>query len=1078
MNPAAGSSISAAGLRAGRDIVILGPGARLEMGARDEARRSNVDTRDWHLVAVALHGDLERIEAINRWSADQYADLEADVEVRGKPAALHRRARRFLFGERVWRESSLSRALQSTVEPVILLEGDPGAGKSIALRQVAGRILRRVGRSSWRTPRVLPLYVNLRELTRSATEGVDAGLISRHVMATLNRGATAELTRILEGVFEPAKAAGRWLFLFDGFDEIPEVLSSTDTDGVVQSYATAIHAFAKAASSSRVVVACRPYRRPPFFQRVRFRILDLSLERQLELVEHYPDLPADRMDTLIAACQVPAASLRPLLSNPMFLSLICDRARDHGAAVANTSELFDAYFERRCRELRASLPDGVTADTLGIAAQTVAFRMTTDTTLGLTPARQALVASCMEHQREHPGRDTVDAGRWDLLLNALVTCKIGRPGDSVTAEEFTFVHRRFQEHFAARHVAQHPELVSPHQLLTDAAWREAAVALIQSAPSEYRTALLDEAAAHLWATHLDSLEMARPEGLKPPFEWPVHAAHVLAILDAASARVTQHPHLDAAVDRLARLVRAVGSPRDLRWLLEAAGALSAQTLACVFPRGDEIDMPLLRDASLHRLDRLVAIPNDVQELLRKVILEAATGPRFGPRRIGLSHYLARLPRVGWLRDTLRLCGAVRLAFAAIASMGLGLGAQAVIETAPPKWRALQGAMSTVGSPMPVASPNVAAWLFVVTFVVLGARATARQRLAWAESSFAAKAIPIVVMLGASAILLTFDGGSPTALTGWLRLLCEVATVWTLSAIVVARNGRRAGVAFWPVLPVVALWEWAAAFSRRRSLAGRPGARARVLGVPTHDLVGVVLIGAGPVSLIVLMLLASSTPKALSTLSSLLSLIGGGGLLAATLAGAVAGVFNLFVALGQGLQRHAQTRRWAAAPPDEAEVGLAIFRAETTRQLEGYIRAALRVGALRPGPLVDLLGDIHRYSVEDRRRWATLETGPTRAWWDLERLATTDDLWSRIVSLVLTANPTPAVELRLLPLWQIARQGLRGGRCLSSLDEVVPRLPWLAPVLEQRPWAACRFGPSTVNLCLEISEQVRGGSGRG
>lgn len=83
---------------------------------------------------------LREINARNlaeNWKDEEFAELEAEVEVEGGRRSLIPFSSLLRPAGGVRREPSLTRALERSVERLILLEGDPGSGKSVALRHVA-----------------------------------------------------------------------------------------------------------------------------------------------------------------------------------------------------------------------------------------------------------------------------------------------------------------------------------------------------------------------------------------------------------------------------------------------------------------------------------------------------------------------------------------------------------------------------------------------------------------------------------------------------------------------------------------------------------------------------------------------------------------------------------------------------------------------------------------------------------------------------------------------------------------------------------------------------------------------------
>ncbi|WP_143466644.1 hypothetical protein [Lentzea kentuckyensis] len=102
----------------------------LRQGDADE--KSRVSRQE--LFARHLCTLLDELASQEDWQDEKYAELEAEVELEGG------QRRRWFSGRRtdsLRRVGSLSKALRTSTERLILLEGHPGSGKSIALRHVA-----------------------------------------------------------------------------------------------------------------------------------------------------------------------------------------------------------------------------------------------------------------------------------------------------------------------------------------------------------------------------------------------------------------------------------------------------------------------------------------------------------------------------------------------------------------------------------------------------------------------------------------------------------------------------------------------------------------------------------------------------------------------------------------------------------------------------------------------------------------------------------------------------------------------------------------------------------------------------
>ena len=56
----------------------------------------------------------------------------------------------------------------------------------------------------------------------------------------MNAARDRDIEQFLEEEFDRGMQEGTWLFLFDSFDEIPEILSATSANEAIEAYAGAV----------------------------------------------------------------------------------------------------------------------------------------------------------------------------------------------------------------------------------------------------------------------------------------------------------------------------------------------------------------------------------------------------------------------------------------------------------------------------------------------------------------------------------------------------------------------------------------------------------------------------------------------------------------------------------------------------------------------------------------------------------------------------------------------------------------------------------------------------------------------
>jgi hypothetical protein len=420
-----------------------------------------------------LLADLAYIAKAENWNDQFFTDLEADVEIEGGyyASALKRLLKRRSFGIR--RVSSLMAALESTSEISTLLVGEPGSGKSVALRHLARQLAERGRRSSDPKARI-PLYINLRELpSPESLSDVTADYIRQFVLDNIRRG-DADTSAYVRDNWDKHRDIGVWYFLFDSFDEISDVLHAETGSHIIFRYAEAIREFLDGMGNCRGILASREFKGPSALPWHKFRVLPLNWDRQEELVRNAFLEPGQ---TALVRQHL-ASTQSGLGANPMFLSLLCRYIKSENRLPAADYELLSMHIDR----LAARDADyiirkyGINSSALLIGAERLASLFAENTDLSLSPTMDQITTAL--------GNET-DKLNLETLIAALVDVKIGRsdvpearPGD----RRFAFSHRRYQETLFVRYLRNAPDAISDEELLRNSRWRDYVVTLLQTSP--------------------------------------------------------------------------------------------------------------------------------------------------------------------------------------------------------------------------------------------------------------------------------------------------------------------------------------------------------------------------------------------------------------------------------------------------------------------------------------------------------------------------------------------------------------------------------------------------------------------
>jgi hypothetical protein len=754
----------------------------------NEEQRRRANLRRLFARHVAL--EIGRLNDQEDWSEQRFADLEAEVETQAP--------RRFRSGapSELIRERSLSRALAKTKERLILLEGEPGSGKSTAMRHVVHNLSAKAIRSR-STRSLIPVYVNLKGLHVLAEENVDAGVIRQYVLNVLNRAHNRDVDLFLQEEFDRGLREGAWLFLFDSFDEIPDVLAATSVDDTVRAYEDAIGDFLSGMNVCRGVIASREFRGPHRLSWPRVRVLALSDSRRAQLVRR-ASLRGTAAREIVGDFGFATPEIVSMSRNPLFLALLCEHVRGGNPFPRTNYSVFETYFAARFERDRGRVTTryGVSESQLRDVAERIAFQMSA-AGLGLSPEREALLDSISEIA----SREMVTA-----CMDALEFIKIARSEEVDGKRRFTFAHRRFQEYFATRVVMAYPSLVSATDLLTDARWRETAVVLLQTQRWEevlpiIATAeeLLDERwqsiasdfedLAEYVIRHAESLTVSEEPD---EFPWPASVPHLLSTLSAGLAgREARVPgSLVTAASRFVAAAYETGTVIDRKIALEVSALLPQDLLEALIRSALTGKSPWVADVAYLQASHLPALPPAVAREIRLSLVRKFIRRVLWRDRNTITAHVARLNDGQGITRSARLLIAVAALDTVTAVGGIGL-----LLTWP--WNLFDPAAWLTIAFVSVTSfrrsrtfPGLA--VFIVTF-------SKSERLSkWRREflGFASASTLRVVLT----LLLTYkcvSWGMPIALAvAILFLLC-----WMPLAVLAAAEDRYLAPGWWPVLPV-------------------------------------------------------------------------------------------------------------------------------------------------------------------------------------------------------------------------------------------------------------------------------------
>ncbi|HQU84507.1 MAG TPA: NACHT domain-containing protein [Pyrinomonadaceae bacterium] len=395
-----------------------------------------------------LLDDLNKIDRETNWSAEFFTPLEAEVEIKSGT-------------KRLKKITDLLTAIRSDRKSrVFLVLGDPGSGKSVALRKLCRDLLSEVKRTG-----KIPLYVNLREWENHENWTEDnpptVQQLYDFVLSNLKNRGDVFVNEFLDKYFKKMFENGRLFIVLDSFDEIPFVMDVDEKSWLIDSLSDVIYRFLAGMNESRGILASRIFRRPTdkFDAKTIFEIRPFtekkiveSLQKSLYYDENLINLLFNERQEFISVAR-----------NPFSAALIASYAKEHNNTLPQTqSELYSSYIERRLESCRERMEKKkLTAEKVFKVAVEIADVMLTTKNLGLEASRGEL-------------RQAIQDKSVDDVIDILKYARLGRLGGG-DEQRFSFVHRRFNEYFVVQRLIELPNKIPQDAIPTDSRWRDALV---------------------------------------------------------------------------------------------------------------------------------------------------------------------------------------------------------------------------------------------------------------------------------------------------------------------------------------------------------------------------------------------------------------------------------------------------------------------------------------------------------------------------------------------------------------------------------------------------------------------------
>lgn len=410
----------------------------------------------WANVCDNLSTLIRDIDQNTNWCNEYYTPLEAEVEVETKK------------GTRKLVKDLLS-AIKDSNDRLFLLIGDPGSGKSVAMRKLCLDIL-----STSKRDEYIPIYVNLKEWvsskdwTKEEPDWADLEEFVKKSLTNKNR----YLGDFFEKYYDILDENGNLFFVLDSFDEIPQVLGSTADSQLVEDLSKVCREFLLGAKkrASKGILASREYRMPraEFFRATTtLRIRPFTLDKIEQSLMQSGRIQKSTVEQLFRK----QPGLIPSLRNPFISSLLKNYLETNGNALPQgQSELFENY-----------IASSISTAQKRKGYEHITFYEIESVTIQI--AKFIFDESGLQAPLSRI-RATIKNENLDQIVDMLRYTRIARGGGD-QVNEFSFSHRRFYEYFIVQGLLREGKSDLPiDSIPTDSKWRDTLVLYCEVAPFE------------------------------------------------------------------------------------------------------------------------------------------------------------------------------------------------------------------------------------------------------------------------------------------------------------------------------------------------------------------------------------------------------------------------------------------------------------------------------------------------------------------------------------------------------------------------------------------------------------------
>jgi DNA polymerase III delta prime subunit len=402
-------------------------------------------------VADCLNFEIRRIDNDTSWTDEDFTPLDAEVEI----ISNNKRKKKIT--------DLLGAIKKNKTSKTFLVIGDPGVGKSVALRQLTKELLKEVKNTG-----KLPVYINLKEWQANKTWNEENPPTSQEfydfIVKSLKEIPDIYVGRFIDDYFTKMYEHGRIFFIFDSFDEIPAIMDIDDSPWLIDKLSYLIFTFLNGAHDSRGLLSSRIFRKPTqSFQ--TSTILEIRPFSELKIEQSFKSQLSNYSENLAVELFSNRIDLIPVARNPFTAALMIRYIKDNDLRLpANKSEIYANYIDSRLKECEKRITEkSLTIIKIKSFCTDLSHKIFNTKGLGLEITIDELKKEL----------STYSPKEIDDIADILVYAKLCRK--SSIEKRLSFVHRRFNEYFVVKYLIENDIAIDNENIAIDSRWRDSLV---------------------------------------------------------------------------------------------------------------------------------------------------------------------------------------------------------------------------------------------------------------------------------------------------------------------------------------------------------------------------------------------------------------------------------------------------------------------------------------------------------------------------------------------------------------------------------------------------------------------------